>query len=95
MTINQSGWKPTSPAAKDGGAPATFTGNRALMLDEALIFEIGTAETTGVDLDTSNVGPIVDMPDFGRGRRVVGRLVIGILLLGVAGAIVATILSHA
>lgn len=49
----------------------------------------------GIDLDMSNVGPIVDMPDFGRGRRVVGRLVIGLLLLGVAGAILATILSHA
>ncbi len=31
-------------------APETFTGNRALLLDEALIFEIGTTETTGVDL---------------------------------------------
>ncbi|OZA85523.1 MAG: glycine dehydrogenase (aminomethyl-transferring), partial [Azorhizobium sp. 39-67-5] len=32
-------------------APATFTGNRALDLDEGLIFEIGRAEVTGVDLD--------------------------------------------
>ncbi len=49
MSINESGWKPemiTSEAA----APATFTGNRALMLEEALIFEIGSSETTGVDL---------------------------------------------
>ncbi|WP_436977171.1 aminomethyl-transferring glycine dehydrogenase subunit GcvPB [Sphingomonas tagetis] len=28
---------------------ATFTGNRALMLEEALIFEIGSLDTTGVD----------------------------------------------
>ncbi|MCC2979115.1 aminomethyl-transferring glycine dehydrogenase subunit GcvPB [Sphingomonas sp. IC4-52] len=49
MTINQSGWKPTSPEANEGGAPATFTGNKALMLEEALIFEIGDAHTTGVD----------------------------------------------
>ena len=55
MTINQSGWKPTSPEAKDGGAPATFTGNRALMLEEALIFEIGDAETTGVDFAEGDV----------------------------------------
>ncbi|MDK2761724.1 MAG: aminomethyl-transferring glycine dehydrogenase subunit GcvPB [Sphingopyxis sp.] len=30
---------------------ATFTGNRALMLEEPLIFEIGGSETTGVDFD--------------------------------------------
>ncbi len=46
--VNQSGWRPemgdgTSTAAK------TFTGNRALMLEEALIFEIGSTDTTGVD----------------------------------------------
>ena len=50
MTINQSGWKPSSPiqGATDTG---TVTGNRALMLEEALIFEIGDSETTGVDID--------------------------------------------
>jgi len=31
-------------------SPATFTGNRALMLEEKLIFEIGGAARTGVDL---------------------------------------------
>ena len=47
--INQSGWKPEMGEAADA-KPATFTGNRALMLEEALIFEIGHSETTGVDL---------------------------------------------
>ncbi len=47
--INQSGWKPEMGNA-DETTPATFTGNKALMLEEALIFEIGTAVTTGVDL---------------------------------------------
>jgi len=47
--INQSGWKPEMGNAGET-APATFTGNKALMLEEALIFEIGTAATTGVDL---------------------------------------------
>ncbi|WP_288936678.1 aminomethyl-transferring glycine dehydrogenase subunit GcvPB [uncultured Sphingomonas sp.] len=55
MTINQSGWKPTSPTAKDGGASATFTGNRALMLEEPLIFEIGDLHTTGVDFPDGDV----------------------------------------
>ncbi|HEX6000279.1 MAG TPA: aminomethyl-transferring glycine dehydrogenase subunit GcvPB [Hyphomicrobiaceae bacterium] len=31
-------------------APETFTGNRALQIEEPLIFEIGRADTTGVDL---------------------------------------------
>lgn len=47
--LNQSGWKPEMGPSGDA-KPATFTGNRALMLEEALIFEIGTTETTGVDL---------------------------------------------
>jgi hypothetical protein len=48
---NASGWKPETPVAGDTGeAPATSTGNRALMLEEPLIFEIGTTGTTGVDL---------------------------------------------
>ncbi|PCD03233.1 glycine dehydrogenase (aminomethyl-transferring) [Sphingomonas spermidinifaciens] len=53
--INQSGWKPEMNAV-EGAAPATRTGNRALMLEEALIFEIGTTETTGVDLPETPKG---------------------------------------
>ncbi len=49
MTINRSGWKPKMTIEADA-PPATFTGNRALMLEEALIFEIGDVERTGVDL---------------------------------------------
>jgi glycine dehydrogenase subunit 2 len=48
MALNQSGWRPTTPQP-GGGAEPTFTGNKALMLEEALIFEIGSTETTGVD----------------------------------------------
>jgi glycine dehydrogenase subunit 2 len=48
--LNQSGWKPEMVQSV-GEAPATYTGNRALMLEEALIFEIGSSETTGVDFD--------------------------------------------
>ena len=54
MTINQSGWRPEMGGAELGvpaaSAPATFTGNRGLMLEEALIFEIGDIATTGVDI---------------------------------------------
>lgn len=50
MSVNQSGWRPAMGEASAQGQ-ATFTGNRALMLEEALIFEIGSSETTGVDID--------------------------------------------
>ena len=47
---NSSGWRPEmgeGHIARD----ETFTGNRALMLEERLIFEIGDTTTTGVDID--------------------------------------------
>ncbi len=63
MTINQSGWKPSSPVAADSDG-VTTTGNRALMLEEPLIFEIGDSHSTGVDLDSSRApakaGALVD-----------------------------------
>ncbi|MBB4616217.1 aminomethyl-transferring glycine dehydrogenase subunit GcvPB [Sphingomonas abaci] len=59
MSINQSGWRPTAPQAGGAGAP-TFTGNKALMLEEALIFEIGDTETTGVDFTGVAAAPAGD-----------------------------------
>ena len=58
---NQSGWKPEMNAADDGmradgsWGPQTVTGNRALMLEEPLLFEIGHVETTGVDLPEADI----------------------------------------
>ena len=49
MTINPSGWRPEMNAA-EAASSGTFTGNRALMLEERLIFEIGGTGTTGVDI---------------------------------------------
>ena len=48
--VNQSGWRPEMGDAGETGGK-TFTGNRALMLEEALIFEIGSTDTTGIDFD--------------------------------------------
>ncbi|HKC03225.1 MAG TPA: aminomethyl-transferring glycine dehydrogenase subunit GcvPB [Sphingomicrobium sp.] len=48
MTVNPSGWRPSAPVNEQGEA-RTVTGNRALMLEEPLIFEIGGTEQTGVD----------------------------------------------
>ena len=48
MTMNTQG-RPTAPG--DAGVTEfdTFTGNRALQIEDALIFEIGRADVTGVD----------------------------------------------
>ena len=56
-TINASGWRPEMAAGDTaaGNAPATHTGNRALMLEEATIFEIGSTDTTGVDFAAGDV----------------------------------------
>ncbi|MBW6523031.1 aminomethyl-transferring glycine dehydrogenase subunit GcvPB [Sphingomonas sp. RHCKR47] len=50
MSINQSGWRPEMTVKGTDTAAPTFTGNKALMLEEALIFEIGSSETTGVEV---------------------------------------------
>ncbi|HEX8533986.1 MAG TPA: aminomethyl-transferring glycine dehydrogenase subunit GcvPB [Allosphingosinicella sp.] len=54
MSMNPSGWRPEmSSGAPASSAPSTFTDNRALMLEEPLIFEIGDTDTTGVDLEAA------------------------------------------
>jgi glycine cleavage system P protein (glycine dehydrogenase) subunit 2 len=58
MTSNAGGWRPERPAAAEGAAE-TWTGNRALMLEQPLSFEIGATDRTGVDLEPANLGPEV------------------------------------
>jgi glycine dehydrogenase subunit 2 len=50
MSMNREG-RPTRPDSDDVVAPATFTGNRALMLEEPLIFEMNAEDGTGVDIE--------------------------------------------
>lgn len=69
MSINQSGWRPEMNAGERSDS-GTFTGNRALMLDEALIFEIGSLDTTGVDFAevpkaASRIGGLARNKDIG------------------------------
>jgi glycine dehydrogenase subunit 2 len=52
MSVNPSGWRPAAPESAASG-DATVTGNRALMLEEPLLFEIGDTETTGVDFESA------------------------------------------
>ncbi len=49
MNGNAGGWRPETPLPGHG-APDGFTGNRALMLEEPLLFESGTTDQCGVDL---------------------------------------------
>jgi glycine dehydrogenase subunit 2 len=48
--LNRQG-RPSEAGQAEASAHETFTGNRALQIEEALIFEIGRSETTGVDLE--------------------------------------------
>ena len=50
MTANPSGWRPSAPSTAESSI-GTTTGNRALMLEEPLIFEMGRGDRTGVDFD--------------------------------------------
>ena len=68
MTVNPSGWRPSAPANEQGEAQ-TVTGNRALMLEEPLIFEIGTAEQTGVDFAECAANGAARLGGLERSRR--------------------------
>lgn len=48
--MNASGWRPEMGDAGENANVQTFTGNKALMLEEPLIFEIGSRDVTGVDM---------------------------------------------
>jgi glycine dehydrogenase subunit 2 len=67
MTMLKEG-RPTTPEpVKEAHmSPGTATGNRALMLEEALIFEIGSTATTGVDFASA---PKVTSRLGGLGRK--------------------------
>ena len=54
--LNPTGWRPEMGAGNDAAlASPTFTGNRALQLEEPLLFEIGAMDRTGVDfIDETN-----------------------------------------
>jgi glycine dehydrogenase subunit 2 len=50
VSVNPSGWRPTASTAAPSESK-TVTGNRALMLEEPLLFEIGSRDQTGVDFE--------------------------------------------
>src|SRR5262245_44655307 len=56
VSLNPSGWRPSAPTSEKGAEAPTVTGNRALMLEEPLLFEIGSRNQTGVDLGPAKAG---------------------------------------
>ena len=76
--LNPGGWRPEMAANQDGNAPATVTGNRALMLEEALIFEIGTTETCGVDISPVDGAHSSDRPTPTPSRKREGNKLAGL-----------------
>ncbi len=67
--INASGWKPEMGGAADA-SPVTATGNQALMIEEALIFEIGDGDTCGVDFIAGDRGEVRLPPALVRTRPI-------------------------
>jgi glycine dehydrogenase subunit 2 len=67
--LNNQG-RPTRSDAPPSSKPSTFTGNRALDMEEALIFETGRLDATGVDIDeppefASRLGPHARKSEIG------------------------------
>ncbi|MFY7837636.1 MAG: aminomethyl-transferring glycine dehydrogenase subunit GcvPB [Novosphingobium sp.] len=62
--INPTGWRPSMGENTPETGIQTFTGNRGLQLEEALLFELGNADRSGVDfpetdgIDLSALGPM-------------------------------------
>ena len=54
--LNRQG-RPSSPGEAATANHPTFTGNRALMIEEPLLFEIGRTDATGVDVDDAGDVP--------------------------------------
>ncbi|HVJ90847.1 MAG TPA: hypothetical protein VM580_13675, partial [Labilithrix sp.] len=54
----------------------------------------GAVPRPALDVALEKVGPIDNLPDFGRNRRIVGRILVALLLAGLLAVITATVLSH-
>ena len=55
--FNAAGWRPEMGEAGEPSAMATASGDRGLMLEEPLIFELGGAGKCGVDFDEAPAYP--------------------------------------
>ena len=64
--LNPAGWQPSMGNADDSARewPQTDSGDRGLMLEEPLSFEIGSGEKCGVDIDEPDRQPIAGLAPF-------------------------------
>jgi glycine dehydrogenase subunit 2 len=60
--FNPAGWRPSLGDSSESAPPRTVTGNRALALEEPLIFEIGDSARTGVDFDEAELAMLPTLP---------------------------------
>ena len=60
---NQSGWRPEMGSA-DAAPSATASGDKALMLEEPLIFELGRPGTCGVDIEAPETDVMPSLARF-------------------------------
>jgi glycine dehydrogenase subunit 2 len=72
--VNPSGWRPSAPEAGEGEVAPTTTGNRALILEEPLLFEIGSRNQTGVDFDSAPAKAGAQSGEAARALRASGPL---------------------
>jgi len=56
---NPAGWRPEMGEGGPAAGPATASGDRGLMLEEPLIFELGRPGGCGVDMDEPGDGPVL------------------------------------
>ncbi|HET9628448.1 MAG TPA: aminomethyl-transferring glycine dehydrogenase subunit GcvPB [Novosphingobium sp.] len=67
--VNQSGWRPVMGEGGDtAGVTQTASGDRGLMVEEPLIFELGRPGTCGVDMDEPAGEPVPGLARFLRAK---------------------------
>ena len=62
-SVNANGWRPEMGSAEMADQN-TSSGDKALMLEEALIFELAAPGTTGVDIDEAGAAPVAGLAKF-------------------------------
>jgi glycine dehydrogenase subunit 2 len=60
--FNPAGWRPSLGASGETAPSPTVTGNRALALEEPLLFEIGDPDRSGVDFDAPALEMLAHLP---------------------------------